>query len=44
VKAVLIGAGQITGHHLSCLESWPGFQDAASGILVREGRFDADDI
>jgi hypothetical protein len=43
VKAALIRAGQITGQHLPCLKALPGVQDAGSGILVREGRFDADD-
>jgi hypothetical protein len=43
VKAALIGGGQITGQHLSCLKALPGVQDAGSGILVREGRFEAND-
>jgi hypothetical protein len=43
VKAAPVGAGQITGQHFSCLKALAGVQNARSGILVKEGRFDADD-
>lgn len=39
----LIRRGQISGERLSSVSAWSGVQDAASGILVRKGRFDADD-
>jgi hypothetical protein len=43
VKTALIGAGQITGRHFSCLKALSGVQDAGSGILVREAKFEAND-
>jgi hypothetical protein len=43
VKAALIGAGQITRQHLFCLTAFPGVQDAGLGMLVKEGRFEAND-
>jgi hypothetical protein len=43
VKVVLIGPGQITGQHFSCLKALPGVQDAGSGTLVKESRLDGDD-
>jgi hypothetical protein len=43
VKPALIGVGQITAQHVSRLKALSGVQDATSGLLVREGRFDAGD-